>query len=572
MNSLRVLLAERDRATRELLHAFLLRAGHAVFVAASAREAIEAFRRDGPDAVLLEAAMPDTGGIDAVRAMRDLSGSRWVPLILLAAHTDDDEVRHGALTVGRGERTGADWTLTKPCSFAVLQARLDSVHSIVALRHELEHKNRALEAFEERARQEIRTARQTLRSFNRIEAAYTGILQHWIVPAIEFSGDTISAAHSPDGSFWAMLADNIGHGLSAALNAIPLTRAFRAVAAKGLNPATMVRELNRTARARQPHERFVAATIARISGRDGIIEVWNGGNPEALLIDAEGAVADVFDSRHLPLGTVSDDELDTHFKSTPLVPGLQLAVVSDGLLETGGARAFGRAGLFSALSAVPPGKRFGSVVSRMQEIISGLPNPDDVSFALVDCDAAAVLHAFETADAPRAPGLGRNAGGEPWRLSATFCEAQIRRLDLVPFIKVLIDQIDPPRLESQALFLVLSELITNAIDHGLLGMDSRLKQGADGYDAYMDERARRLEDLSGAELHIDLTRGAAPGEPLHIRISDSGGGFDFTRILRAAPAGAEDPYGRGISLVRSMVRSLEYCDGGKTVEVCCERI
>ena len=388
MSALRILLAGDDLATRETLRAFLLRAGYAVTSAAGGREAIDAFRLERADVVMLDVAMPGVDGIAAASAIRLLAGERWVPLILLAAHTDEDAMQ-------RALGAGADWTLTKPCSYAVVEARLDGVRSIIALRRELERKSRALEAFEERARQEMRLARRTLREFNRIDPRAALYLQHWVSPAIEFSGDTISAARSPDGTVWVMLADNVGHGLPAALNAIPVTRAFQAIAAKGLNPATMVRELNRTVRAHLADSSIVAATIARVSAADGVVEVWNGGNPRVLLLDATGAVAHAFVPHQPALGVREDSELDTRFETVRLSPGLQLVMASDGLLEIGRGGPFGESGLIAAFGEVPPAKRFGNVVSRLQEIMSGRPITHDVSLALVDCDAAAAGHRQE---------------------------------------------------------------------------------------------------------------------------------------------------------------------------------
>jgi len=43
---------------------------------------------------------------------------------------------------------------------------------------------------------------------------------------------------------------------------------------------------------------------------------------------------------------------------------------------------------------------------------------------------------------------------------------------------------------------VLSELLANAIDHGLLELDSKLKEDADGFFVYYQAREEKLEQLS----------------------------------------------------------------------------
>jgi len=54
-------------------------------------------------------------------------------------------------------------------------------------------------------------------------------------------------------------------------------------------------------------------------------------------------------------------------------------------------------------------------------------------------------------------------------------------------------QISYPNTQLQ---LVLSEVITNAIEHGVLCLDSTLKDAPDGFDLYALERQKRLASLS----------------------------------------------------------------------------
>ena len=73
MSALRILLAGDDLATRETLRAFLLRAGYAVTSAAGGREAIDAFRLERADVVMLDVAMP-RGRRDCRRERDPLAG------------------------------------------------------------------------------------------------------------------------------------------------------------------------------------------------------------------------------------------------------------------------------------------------------------------------------------------------------------------------------------------------------------------------------------------------------------------------------------------------------------------
>jgi hypothetical protein len=57
-----------------------------------------------------------------------------------------------------------------------------------------------------------------------------------------------------------------------------------------------------------------------------------------------------------------------------------------------------------------------------------------------------------------------------------------------------------------ALYTVLAELYSNALEHGLMGLDSRLKCDAEGFARYYAERRERLQNLSHGfvRFHLDL--------------------------------------------------------------------
>mgnify|MGYP006284181385 CR=1 FL=1 len=91
--------------------------------------------------------------------------------------------------------------------------------------------------------------------------------------------------------------------------------------------------------------------------------------------------------------------------------------------------------------------------------------------------------------------------------------------------------------------------------------------GGDGVRApQVDQRASRLEQLAEGSIAIDCRHEAlADGGRLHIRVRQSGEGFDPTLVV-PEPTGARLLRGRGMQLVRSLAESLEYSDGGRAAE------
>lgn len=95
----RVLVADDDAATRELIASTLRASGYEVETAADGQEAIARFARGGLDVVLLDAVMPRVSGVDACRTIKGLRGDDFVPVALVFAKTDPRS-RVEALKIG----------------------------------------------------------------------------------------------------------------------------------------------------------------------------------------------------------------------------------------------------------------------------------------------------------------------------------------------------------------------------------------------------------------------------------------------------------------------------------------
>jgi diguanylate cyclase (GGDEF)-like protein len=102
----RVLVADDDSATRELVAATLRASGYDVETAPDGQAALERVARGGVDVALLDAVMPRLSGVDACRTIRGL-GEGSVPVALVFAKTDARS-RIEALSIG------ADGYVCKP--------------------------------------------------------------------------------------------------------------------------------------------------------------------------------------------------------------------------------------------------------------------------------------------------------------------------------------------------------------------------------------------------------------------------------------------------------------------------
>ena len=112
-----ILVVEDEPTLRETLAEALEADGFAVVQAADGRAALERFRAEEPDLVLLDLMLPELSGLEVTRQIRAASS---VPIVMLTAR--DAEVDKVV-----GLELGADDYVTKPFSFRELSARIRAV-------------------------------------------------------------------------------------------------------------------------------------------------------------------------------------------------------------------------------------------------------------------------------------------------------------------------------------------------------------------------------------------------------------------------------------------------------------
>jgi len=112
-----ILVVEDEPRMRQLLQAYLEQAGFRVIAVGDGPTALQAFRRERPDLIVLDLMLPGMDGFDVCRAIRRESG---VPIIILTARVEEEDRVVGL-------EVGADDYVTKPFSPRELVARVRAV-------------------------------------------------------------------------------------------------------------------------------------------------------------------------------------------------------------------------------------------------------------------------------------------------------------------------------------------------------------------------------------------------------------------------------------------------------------
>ena len=115
-----ILVVEDEAPLVTLLRYNLEKSGYAVDEAADGEEALIRLAGSKPDLVLLDWMLPSVSGIEVCRQIRRRPETRSLPIIMLTARAEDQDMV-------RGLNTGADDYITKPFSTEALLARIRSL-------------------------------------------------------------------------------------------------------------------------------------------------------------------------------------------------------------------------------------------------------------------------------------------------------------------------------------------------------------------------------------------------------------------------------------------------------------
>jgi len=113
----KILVVEDERKIASLVRAYLEREGYLVREAFDGHQALEAFRRERPDLIVLDLMLP---GLDGLEVCREIRRSSAVPIIMLTARDEEADKLVGL-------ELGADDYITKPFSPRELVARIRAV-------------------------------------------------------------------------------------------------------------------------------------------------------------------------------------------------------------------------------------------------------------------------------------------------------------------------------------------------------------------------------------------------------------------------------------------------------------
>ncbi len=437
---------------------------------------------------------------------------------------------------------------------------------VAQLQQQFLEKILVLEEYHDRLDEEQRIGSFIMGNITKVHNVLDPLLRHLIRPADFMSGDMLLAARTPDDALHILLADAVGHGLVAAVNVLPLSQAFYEMTEKGFRLASIAEVLNQQINKYMPVDRFVAATLISVNPRNGVIEVWNGGIPALLLLAENGDILREWESINLPLGILSGEAFSGKPEIFHYTENCQLCLFSDGFPEAESSQgvSFGRKRIVELLRHHPPEKRFDVLVAELNLHLADKSAHDDVSLAMIEVHT---LHQANTAPLYPVATPEILEGGNHWKIDICLSASELKYLNIIPMLINIIEKIHITNEFAAPLFMILSELFNNALDHGILKLDSSIKHGIEGFDKFLQLREERLQALDNGRIELVIENVYINGKyGVKIRVVDSGNGFNYMSALANVDDQAKPgQHGRGITLVESIAYKLEYSGNGNEV-------
>jgi CheY-like chemotaxis protein len=552
----RILLVDDMETNRKLLRWMLEEANHEVIEATNGEESLALFHIEQPDMVLLDIIMPGMDGYDVARIIKKLTGNRYIPIIFITA-VNDDELLTKCLACG-----GDDF-LSKPFNEAILQAKIKSHARIQDLNNQVNKKNEALLYHQTLVQREHEIVEHVFNSALSENFYTSGIVNYYLSPMSTFNGDVMLIAPSPSGGLYLMLGDFTGHGLSAAIGALPVSRTFFSMARKGISIGDIAKEINSLLTALLPDYMFCAATLLELNAEGNKAVLWCGGLPDAVLVSPEGKIERFLSSMHTPLGSMDKHAFERDVYTLKLKTGSRLYLHSDGVTEAKNpvGEMFGEHrlhALFCSEDVKNRHDRVKAITQQLFEFSDSNSQNDDISVIEILCKPPTIIEPHRSEK--------DHYSMPSWKMRFNIEPEHMRTGNPPADILAMIAPAAGLSSHKDILHTILTELYLNALEHGILKLSSCLKDAEDSFQHFYTEKEKRLKNLKEGQIEVIVSQDRLSEiNGIRIWIHDSGTGFDYQKTLACS---SDDSYGRGLMLIKSLCNNEVYFkNNGTTVEV-----
>ncbi len=552
MSKLRVLIADDSKSDRLILQSLLKQDDYAVYVAEDGQEAINIYEQYLPDIVLIDALMPNVDGFEAAKAIKQLSINTFVPVIFITSLTD-------AKSLARCLEVGGDDFLCKPYNHVILRAKIEAFTRMKTLYATVHQQKQEIEKFHDELLLEQHQAKKIFDNVAHLGCLDDSNISYNINPMSIFNGDILLAAQKPSGSVQIFMGDFTGHSLPAAVGAMPVSEIFYGMTLKGISMEEMLKEINSRLNTILPTGTFCCAVCIEIDYEHQLGQIWNGGLPDAYLMNKEKGISDCFSSKHLPLGVINSKSFNANLEKFFFTEQDSLFVATDGVVESESetGEMFGSSRLLDILKMITTESSFNKVKSSLSEFSKN--QTDDVTFLEVSGVKPELITGLVERNHIENKELS-------WSIDYSFEEESLRNFDPLPLMVQPLMEVHKLRQHRSQIYTILSELYSNALEHGVLQLGSWDTRSAEMFSDYFEHKADKLKQLKKGKIDVEINLNSiGDNVEVIIAVTDSGAGFDHAKKLTQLTQ--KKTASRGLMLLKELCNNISYNAAGNRVEV-----
>jgi len=375
-----IIVDDEDVVLRSLSSLLSLETDYEIHTFVSPFAALDAFKDIHVDLVISDFLMPEMNGLELLAAIKRRYPD--VVRVLLTGYADRENAIRAINEVGLFQYLEKPWDndqLILLIKNGLNQRRLERtlIDKVGELDRALRETDRLAQQ-QEQFREEMMLARRIQE--NLLPECFPDVaglnFSAKYLPAQEVGGDYYDVIPLADGVLAAIIADVTGHGIQAALSTTMLKSLFTDFVNTAVGPEDILRRMNDVLHRVLPTDVFVAASVAEIEARTGIVRVTNGGGLHPFIIRRRENTVEPVITNGLLLGVVDSELFHPGEEVTvDLAPGDSMFFYTDGLSEAEDGN----------------GDQFGETRLRRKILeSSNLPSPELNDFIVEDLRAFAV--------------------------------------------------------------------------------------------------------------------------------------------------------------------------------------
>ncbi|WP_416307337.1 SpoIIE family protein phosphatase [Neptunicella sp. SCSIO 80796] len=550
---LNLLVVDDDKLFADMICGFLAEKAMLVSAAYSLEKAKQHLISQQVDFVLLDILLGEESGIELLDYMAEVQIN--LPVIMITAKDDQN-------TMQQCFRKGANDYLIKPLNLDLMWLKIKRVYNSQILQEQVVTQSEELKKLIDVKEAEEELARHVYEYLSGNASRSCPKITSLMLSSSMFNGDFLISDESPTGNVYVLLLDATGHGLAAAISVLPLVSVFPAMVAKGLDLPLIAYELNRKISQSIPDDRFVACILMCLELHTRSLKIWNGGMPDILVLDKKGRFKQRIPSSHMPLGILESQHFEADIDVLKIsADASHVVFYSDGLIEQTSPEQqyFGMNGLLEVIEqCTEPAHLIPFIETKFSQFKQQEEQRDDVSICHMNLDA--LLATANVDQEQRSSQKHKSSVGFEMILAGK----QLISVEPMALLDSLMEQTDMSIELRKRTYTVCAELFSNALDHGILKVDSKLKTDASGFIDYINQRDIACQNLTESDQIKVQFRYEEHSQQVSISVTDTGHGYTHQPSSEQELSALS---GRGLILIQTLSEQIQRNSSGNQTSV-----